>query len=288
MMDRRPITGATRLAAVIGDPVRHSLSPTIHNAGFDALDLDWRYVALEVADGGGARAVGAMRTLGLGGLSVTMPHKDAVAAASDRTTAAVDALGAANTVFWSDGRLVADNTDGDGFVAALAAETGVDFGGLHVVVLGAGGAARAIIDALGRAGADRISVLNRSPERGALAAAVHPCAHLAERSVVRRADVVVNATSVGMGARPDDHSQAVLPIDPDLLVADQLVADIVYQPLETPLLAAAASVGCTTVGGVGMLLHQAVLQFERWTGTEAPIAPMRAALLAAIASRPAP
>ncbi len=278
MPEQPPVTGATRLAAVIGHPVRHSLSPTLHNAAFAAVGLDWRYLALEVAPDHGARAVEAMRTLGIGGLSVTMPHKDAVVAAVDRTTAAVDALGAANTIFWDGDRLVADNTDGDGLVNSLADEVGARLGGLHVAVVGAGGAARAIIDAVGRRGAERISVINRSPERGALAAAVHPAAYLADPAVIRSADVVINATSVGMGARPDDDPASVLPFDPDLLVDDHLVADIVYQPLVTPLLAAAEQVGCTTVGGVGMLLHQAALQFGRWTGVDAPLDAMRASV----------
>lgn len=275
MPEQPPITGATRVAAVIGHPVRHSLSPTLHNAAFAATGLDWRYVALEVGPDDGARAIDAMRTLGIGGLSVTMPHKDAVVSAVDRTTAAVDALGAANTIFWDDDRVVADNTDGDGLVNSLADEVGARLAGLHVAVVGAGGAARAIIDAVGRRGAERISVINRSPERGALAAAVHPAAYLADAPVIRSADVVINATSVGMGAGPADDPAAVIPFDPALLSADHLVADIVYKPLVTPLLAAAADIGCTTVGGVGMLLHQAALQFQRWTGVDAPLDAMR-------------
>ena len=118
MADRPPITGSTRLAAVIGHPVRHSLSPRIHNAGFAAAGLDWSYVAFDVAPADGARVVEAMRTLGLGGLSVTMPHKAAVAVAADDRTPAADRLGVANCLFWRGDRIVADSTDGDGFVAA--------------------------------------------------------------------------------------------------------------------------------------------------------------------------
>lgn len=285
-----PITGATRLAAVIGDPVRHSLSPTIHNAGFEALGLDWRYVALEVASGEGANAIRAMRALGIGGLSVTTPHKDDVVSAVDRTTASVDALGAANCIFRDGGRIVADNTDGDGFVASLRASLDVRFGGLHVAVVGAGGAARAIIDAVGRAGVERISVVNRTPERAAIAAAVHPSALVADPSAIRAADIVVNATTVGMGtagvgfAKPGRTAESSddLPFDPDLLNAEQLVADIVYQPHVTPLLFAAESTGCTTHGGVGMLLHQAAIAFTRWTGHDAPLEAMSEVLSTAL------
>ncbi len=282
-MARRPITGQTRLAAVIGDPVRHSLSPAIHNAGFEALDLDWAYVALPVSAGGGADALAAMATFGLEGLSVTMPLKDEIAAAVDVASDAVTALGACNCVVRDGDRLVGHNTDGDGFVQALTEESGESVDGKSVAVVGAGGAARAIIDALGRTGAASIVVVNRTLDRAERAAALASVATVAAADqaveAIAACDVVVNATSVGMGWVPGGSGGAAdLPIPLEGLRSGQIVADIVYQPLETPLLAEARARKLVTVGGVGMLVHQAAIAFEHWTGQPAPLDAMRAAV----------
>ncbi|MCU1503757.1 MAG: aroE, partial [Ilumatobacteraceae bacterium] len=227
------ITGATRLAGVIGHPVRHSLSPALHNAGFASLRLDWVYTAFEVPDGAALAALAAMRTLGLGGLSVTMPHKEAVAAAVDVLDPAAAALRSVNTVVpLPDGRLAGHSTDGDGFVASLVA-AGHPVEGRSICVLGAGGAARSVIEALARNRARAVVVVNRSAERAAVAAALAPTVgRVGEAADVTTADVVVNATSVGMGSRE-------LPISPRLLRCDQVVADIVYHPRRTALLDAA-------------------------------------------------
>lgn len=267
-----PITGATRLAAVIGSPVRHSLSPAIHNAAFAALGLDWRFVALEVAPGDCARALDGVRALGLGGLSVTTPHKDDAAALADERTADVELLGAANCLVpVGDGRLLADNTDGAGFVAALR-EAGVEPAGLRCCVLGAGGAARSLVLALARAGAADVAVVNRTEGRGEAAAALAGgLGRTGGDAEVREADLVVNATSVGMGGTGG------LPLDPSGLRPDQVVAELVVHPVRTPLLDAAAGAGCVTLDGVGMLVHQAAIAFERWTGVAAPTAAMAAA-----------
>ncbi len=282
-MARRPITGQTRLAAVIGDPVRHSLSPAIHNAGFEALDLDWAYVALPVSAGGGADALAAMATFGLEGLSVTMPLKDEIAAAVDVASDAVTALGACNCVVRDGDRLVGHNTDGDGFVQALTEESGESVDGKSIAVVGAGGAARAIIDALGRTGAASIVVVNRTLDRAERAAALASVATVAAADqaveAIAACDVVVNATSVGMGWVPGGSVGAAdLPIPLEALRSGQVVADIVYQPLETPLLAEARARKLVTVGGVGMLVHQAAIAFEHWTGQPAPLDAMRAAV----------
>lgn len=262
------ITGQTRLAAVIGDPVRHSRSPLIHNAAFDELGLDWVYLALPVAAGRADDALVAMRTLGIDGLSVTMPHKQQVARSVDVATPATKALDACNCVVRDGDRLVGHNTDGAGFVAAVEAETGQSVQDARVAVLGAGGAARAIIVALGEAGVADISVINRSPESGAAAAGLAPVAHPGSTDDVAAADLVINATSVGMAGGPAPFD---LPVSADHLNADQIVADIVYQPLETPFMAAARERGSTVVGGLGMLVHQAAVAFELWTGRAAPI-----------------
>ncbi len=271
----RPITAGTKVVAVIGDPVQHSLSPRIHNAAFAELGLDWAYVAFGVQAGGGGAALEAMRTLKIAGLNVTMPLKAEIAAAIETKTAVVHKLDACNCVYWSGSTLVGDNTDGDGFVASLEAEHGVSPEGMCVAVLGAGGAARAIIDALSRHGAERIFVMNRTPEAARVAAGLSSAAEVASADMVSMADLVINATSVGMGV---DRS---LPLDPAHLRSTQIVADIVYQPHRTGLLEAAENVGAKTLGGLGMLVHQAAASFERFTGVAAPLDAMtRAASLA--------
>ena len=258
---------------MIGDPVRHSLSPRIHNAAFDALDLDWVYVALPVPAGRGAEAVAAVDLLGIDGLSVTMPHKAAVASAVERRTAVVEALGVSNCLHRDEhGRLVAHSTDGDGFVRSLLVDDGIELDGARVVVVGTGGAARSITEAVGRAGAAGIVVLSRSAERAsgvaALAEQARPVMVDDGGSEVESADVVVNATPVGMSGGPDPTG---LPVPADLLGPHQVVVDIVYEPRTTPLLTAAAERGATTVNGLGMLVHQAAISFELWTGVDAPV-----------------
>ena len=273
------ISGATRVAAVIGSPVRHSLSPALHNAAFAQLGLDWVYVALHVESGDAQRAVDAMRVLGLGGMSVTMPHKEAVALAVDELDPAASALRSVNTVVpRSGGALVGHSTDGAGFVASLAA-AGHQVAGRTVCLLGAGAAARAISDALARAGAARVAVVNRT------ASSAEAAAELAGRvgtvgsaRDAHDADIVVNATSVGMGTD-------ALPCDAALLRPGQVVADIVYHPRDTALLRAAAAIGAATVDGLGMLVHQAVLQQRLWHGATPDPAVMTAAAERELARR---
>jgi shikimate dehydrogenase len=277
------ITGATRLAAVIGQPVRHSLSPAILNAAFAATGADWAFVALEVPAGRGAEAVAAMRTLDLGGLSVTMPHKAAARAAVDEATPAAAALDAVNCVFRSDDRLVGDNTDGAGFVDALRLDEGVEVAGRRCVLVGAGGAGRAVARALAGAGAADVVVVNRSPGPAERAAALAgPVGRVGTAADVGAADLVVNATSLGMGlAGPAEP----LPVEPERLGPGQVVVDIVYHPAATPLLAAAHERGARPVGGLGMLVHQAGHAFSRWTGLEPPLAAMAAAARDELARR---
>lgn len=272
------ISGSTRLAAVIGDPVRHSLSPAIHNAAFAALDLDWAYVALPVAAGDGQAAVEAMRTFGIEGLSVTMPLKAEVAAAVDELTVAAQALGVSNCVFRRGDRLIGDSTDGDGFVSAFAAEFDQTLATKRVMVVGAGGAAKSIIEAVGRADAAEIIVANRSLDRAAEAAelASQASAHgLDDHDRIGAADVIVNATAVGMAGGP---APGQTPIPVEAIHGGQIVVDIVYQPRRTPLLIAAEQRGAAVADGVGMLVHQAAVAFEHWTGSEAPLAAMTEAV----------
>jgi shikimate dehydrogenase len=302
---RPALSGHTRVVGVIGDPVTHSLSPTLHNAAFDALGLDWVYVAFPVARGRGADAVAAVTALGLAGLNVTMPHKEDVAGACDELSPDAAALRSVNTVVARpDGRTFGDSTDGPGFLDALADEA-IDVSGKPVLVLGAGGAARAVVLALGRAGA-AVTVAARRREAAESAAALAPGAHAVplgalaagagrppastappaadNSTALRAADpsafaVVVNATPLGMsGGDP-------LPVDPEALHAGQAIVDLVYHPADTPLLTAARARGATAVNGLGMLLHQAARSFTLWTGGPAPLDAMRAAVTTALAGR---
>ena len=258
--------------------MRHSLSPALHNAAFEAAGVDWRFVAFDVAPGSATDAVAAMRTLGIGGFAVTMPHKADVAAAVDEVDEAAAALQSVNTVVLrEDGTTFGASTDGQGFVDSLRGE-GVDLDGRRVVVLGAGGAARSIVDALGRSGVVDIALVNRT---AATAAAVSELAEMARAGGlddIAAADVLVNTTSVGMGS--DE-----LPVDPSVLHDRLTVADIVYHPLRTALLVAAEAAGAATVDGLGMLVHQAVLQQRLWTGVAPDPLVMRRAAEAELASR---
>jgi shikimate dehydrogenase len=273
------ISGTTRLAAVIGSPVRHSLSPALHNAAFAALGADWRYVAFEVPAGEAIRALDAMRALGIGGLSVTMPHKEAIAESVDELDPAAGALRSVNTVVPVEGGLLrGHSTDGAGFVASLR-DAGIDPAGMRVVVVGAGAAGRSVIHALGGSGVAEISVVNRSLERAYVAATLGGAVgHVGRPEDIARGDLIVNATSIGMGG--DE-----LPLDRSFLRAQQVVADLVYHPLDTALLRAAREIGARTVDGLGMLVHQAVLQQELWLGVRPDPAVMRAAALQELAAR---
>ncbi|GAC1317898.1 MAG: shikimate dehydrogenase [Acidimicrobiales bacterium] len=262
----------TAVAAVIGSPVRHSRSPSIHNAAFAATGLDWVYLAFDVAEQSAGAAVRGAQALGFRGLSVTMPLKAAILPALDEISHAAAALEAVNTVSFEDGRACGDNTDGAGFLRSLVAATGRDASGRDVVVIGAGGAARAVALALGQAGAASVGILNRDAGRAARAATLAgSVGRVAVPGDVAAADLVVNATPVGMAGTEGADRLAVAA---DLLRPGQVVVDLVYHPLETPLLAAARHAGAVPVDGLGMLVQQAALQFERWTGVDAPVAAM--------------
>lgn len=276
---------------MIGDPARHSLSPAIHNAAFRAVDLDWVFLAFEVPAADIATAMTGVRALGIDGLSVTMPHKESVVDLVDRLTPTAATLGAVNCISREGAELVGDNTDGAGFVDALRADEGFDPHGKDCAVIGAGGAARAVVLALAGAGAARVTVVNRTAataERAAgLAGAVGATAGAAR---VRDADLVVNATPVGMrrigAARDADGDGEDLPVAAEYLRAGQVVVDLVYAPPVTPLLAAARAAGATGVNGLGMLVHQAGHAFRRWTKLEPPLAAMSAAVIAEVARGP--
>jgi len=272
-------SGSTRLAAVIGSPVRHSLSPRLHNAAFEATGLDWTYVAFEVPASGLRDALVGMRALGIAGLSVTTPHKDEAAELVDDLTPTAARLGAVNCIVNVEGALVGHNTDGEGFVRSLAAGSGFSPAGRRCVVLGAGGAARSLVLALADAGADEVVVVNRTVERAERAAALagdrgRVVAPALADSDLSDADLVVNATSVGMEG-VDAHGT---PCDPAVFHEGQIVVDLVYRPLVTNWIVEASARGAWVANGVPMLAHQAAVQFEIWTGTTAPMDVMMAAV----------
>ena len=264
-------TGITRIAAVIGDPVRHSLSPRLHNAGFAALGLDWFYVACPVAKGQAAQAIEAMRTLGIEGLSVTMPHKKSVAVAVDDLSPTAAKLGAVNCVRRDGDRLVGENTDGIGFVDSLRSQLQMDPDGLTIVIVGAGGAARSIALAMAEHGA-QVGIFNRTATSAEeVVEIVGAASSVVQEEAIRDADVIVNATPLGM-------SNDSLPFDPSLLSKGQSLIDLIYEPEKTALLLEAESLGVKTLNGVGMLLHQAGAQFQLWTGCEPPLREMAQAV----------
>lgn len=280
-----PPTGATAVLGVIGDPVHRSLSPVLHNAALAELGLDWVYVAFPVAAGSGRRVIDAARVLGVVGLSVTMPHKQAVIEALDRVSPTAGRLGAVNTVIVRHGTMIGDSTDGPGLIDALRSEEGWDPTGRRCVVLGTGGAARAVTLSLAEAGAAQVVVVGRNlTAAGSAAALAGVGGRVGVIDEVADADLVVNATSVGMGA---GAASPVLPLDldPIRIGPGQLVVDLIYAPAVTPLLAAAAGRGARTANGFGMLLHQAGRQLAAWSGQTPPLQVMAAAGRAELARR---
>ena len=280
------IAATTRIAAVIGDPVRHSLSPRLHNAAYRALGLDWVLVAFEIPDGGAPAAVDAARALGLLGYAVTMPHKTAIAELCDELSPDAAALRSVNTMTaLPDGRIAGDSTDGAGFVRSLA-DADVDPAGCSVLVLGAGGAARAVARSLGVAGA-HVAVAARNPAAAAEAAALADGAAISwndRAGSAATADIVVNATPLGMAPAPGESASGA-PVGAEVLGPKQVVVDLVYHPIDTPLLRTAREQGATAVSGIGMLVHQAALQVELWSGQPAPLDAMFAALVTEVDGR---
>jgi shikimate dehydrogenase len=283
-MKNGAITAATRLCAVIGNPVGHSLSPALHNAAFDALDLDFVYVAFRVEDL--KSALRGMRALeNFRGMSVTIPHKIEAMDCVDEVAEVDRAIGSINTIINENGRLVGFGTDGPGALKALT-DAGVALAGARVLMLGAGGAARAIAFTLAmNSRLERLTLMdiNEGMLHG-LAADLHAgtaarieAAALTDDSLsaaVADADVIINCTPIGM--HPNENATLV-PVE--LFRPGQAVFDIVYNPLETRLLADARSRGLTVISGVEMFINQAVLQFERFTGMAAPVEVMRRVVL---------
>jgi shikimate dehydrogenase len=279
------INGATRTVGVIGWPVEHSLSPAIHNAAFATLGLDWAYVPLPVRPGRIAFAVAGLGDLGFVGANVTMPHKSEVARLVDERSEHAERLRAVNTIVVGEDGLAGHNTDAPGFERFVRLDVGFDPAGRRVLLYGGGGASRACALALARAGAGEIAVALRDPSRdGALRTALDGLP-VAVRTIAfdeaadMVADLVVNATPVGLAGEE-------LPVPP--LGPEQVVIDLIYRPPVTPLLVRARDAGAAAFGGLGLLLQQAALSFELWTGQVAPLEVMSAAGLAALADLEGP
>jgi shikimate dehydrogenase len=252
------------LVGVLGDPVGHSRSPAMHNAAFEALGLDWRYVKLPVAAELFDETVRALPASGYRGANVTIPHKEAALAVADDADQAARAIGAANTLTFEDGSIHASNTDAPGLLAALSRKPA----GMSALVLGAGGAGRAAAWALREAGAE-VSVWNRTPER---AAALASDLGVASVTTPTAADLVLNATSVGLSPADAIEELPLSGIDPP-----QLAVELVYGDHETPFAAWAKAGGGDVIDGLEVLVRQGALSLERWTGREAPLDAMRQA-----------
>jgi shikimate dehydrogenase len=270
-VNRPDPTAATRLLALLGDPVAHSLSPVIQNAAMKSLQLDGVYVALRCASAEVSPAIRLLAHSGGGG-NVTLPHKQTAAAAVDRRTTAVERTGACNTFWLEGGQVIGDNTDVAGFARALELFVG-DTKGARVLLLGAGGAARAVVVALADAGVAAIDVITRRQAR------VRELVRLAEKTEVRavprlaeRYDLIVQATPLGL------HGDDPLPLDPERLHDTPAVMDLVYRPGGTRWVHSVRAAGARAVDGMEMLLQQAGESFTRWWGRPAPLDVMRNAL----------
>lgn len=287
-MKTKEITGKTKICGVIGDPIEHTLSPVLHNAAYEVLNLDYVYLPFSVKPAALRQAVDGMRGLNIRGLNVTIPHKQAVIPLLDAVDDFAAKIGAVNTIVNENGRLTGYNTDAPGFLQPLM-EHGINPAGKKVLLLGAGGAARAIAFVLAASQAD-ITILNRKQEIGWAYDIIqnispHYPANIeaAElnsdnlRKYLPDVEILVNATSVGM-----TPANAASPVPADLLCAKQVVFDIVYNPLPTRLLRESRAAGAVTIDGLEMLVWQGALAFEKFTGVHPPTDIMRQAALKVI------
>ena len=292
----QPISGHTALLGVLGDPVRHSLSPAMHNAALAELGLDWIYLALPAPPGELAGVVRALEAMGCRGLNVTIPHKQAVAALCRELTPLAQRLGAVNTLVpLADGGWRGTNTDAEGFCAPLRDRGAEAWSGRTAVVLGCGGSARAVVAGLVELGCGAIQVAGRDPAR--LAAFSADCAAWAPQleplhwqadgevlaQALSKAALVVNTTPVGMHNAGDQAAGERCPLHPsqlDRLQAGSTVYDLIYTPRPTRLLREAAARGCRALDGLEMLVQQGAAALRLWSGRDdVPVAVMRQALL---------
>jgi shikimate dehydrogenase len=285
-LNQPAITAQTSLVGLIGWPLEHSLSPVMHNVAFAALSINWAYVPLPVRPEDVETALSGLAALNFVGVNVTIPHKQAVMRYVDELSDAARLTGAVNTIHITDGKYYGYNSDAIGFLSSLH-EAGCDPKGLRVAVLGAGGAARAAVYSLARAGADSVVVINRTAERAAFLVddlnLAFPNSTLSFKELStqtlsdldHRVDLIVNTTSVGMYP----HVEASPWPAEVSLPTGATVCDLVYNPLETVFLAQARAAGAPAIDGLGMLIHQGAFALEQWTGQKAPVDIMRQACL---------
>jgi len=282
------VTGKTKIYAIFGHPVHHSLSPVMQNAAFQALGLDCLYIPWSVPPQAFPDTLRALRAMeNFGGGNVTIPHKEQAAALVDDLSPEAAFLNAVNTLVREEGRLFGYNTDGAGFLRSLKEDAGFDPKGKRVLLLGAGGAAKAVAFALAGVGVGELFIGNRTWKRAEALARLlggkYPgCQILALDlqkeplvPILASVDLLINATPVGL------HASDPSLIDCGALNPQAVVVDLIYNPEETALLREARARGLRAVNGLGMLLHQGALAFERWTKQKAPLAIMRGALLRA-------
>ncbi len=271
------------LVGVFGHPVAENPTCVMQEAGFDALGLRWRYLTIDIAPGKLADAIQAMRVFNMQGANLTIPYKVEVLRYLDEIAPDARLIGAVNTVWRQDGRYIGANTDGKGFLRSLREDANMNPAGRRAVILGAGGAARAIAVELALAGVSYIVIVNRTRERGEelarhLNAQTPVTAEYASwdetYAIPDRTDFVINATSIALYPNVDD----IPDIDYDTIHAQHLVCDVIPNPPRTPFLHRAAARGARTLDGLGMLVYQGAIAFEMWTGQPAPVEAMKAAL----------
>lgn len=274
MLRHRP---AANFVGILGWPLEHTLSPVIHSAAFRQLSLDWLYLSWPVEPDDLGDAIAGLRALGALGANVTMPYKETVMQFLDEMSGDARTVGAVNTIQRIGRRFIGHNTDVDGFRHFLEGDAGIDASGMRVLVLGAGGAARAIVRALDRLAVAELAVAARDVDKGSkvveLAASARGRALAWETATATAADydLVVNATPVGTGSGD--------PLPEVEWRSGQIVVDLVYDPPSTRLVERARAHGASGWGGIGMLVHQAAASFQIWTGQDPPLETMSAAAL---------
>ena len=280
------IDGSTRLVGIIGNPLDHSLSPTIHNAAFDYLGLNWCYVPLPVEEGNLQAGIDGIKALRLAGVNVTMPFKTEVLTLLDEVAMFAESVGAVNTILIDKGKLIGYNTDGRGFYTALVRDLGYDVKGKKVLVLGAGGASRSVTVSLALAGCESIVIVNRSPDRSKQLAEIilksAPDIDVTWLSPDDNYDIVLAESDLKINATPLTTFNGSLRVPVSLLNKNQIVCDLNYSLYQPPLLQEAEARGARVMDGKGMLLYHAAAAFEIWTGLDAPVEVMRVALLRAL------
>lgn len=279
------VNGETKVLGILGYPVKHTLSPLMQNAAIEALKLNYIYVPFEVRPEGLERAVYGIRALGISGMNVTIPHKEAVMNFLDEIDGSAELIGAVNTILNRNGKIIGYNTDSPGYIRSLREDAGFDPKGKTIIVIGAGGAAMGIIAGLFLSDASEIIIANRTIGKAekikvnytercrgrSIQIKTAPLSYLKDPKVLSSVDLIVNTTSMGLeGMAPDVDFASTSP--------HVLISDIAYKPPVTAFLRKARDAGRKTVGGLGMLIYQGAISFEIWTGEKAPVDVMKKAL----------